>query len=67
MKTKSKIVLPEDKITGERFGQLIYNALRNDDKKLIERIDSSYLASVLFSMSDDYLQKIIDKYINEKY
>lgn len=62
MKTKIELKIPKNKIGGERFGQLIYNAIRKSYR--IPTIDRD-IADRLFNIENEELQRVIDNYVND--
>ena len=52
--------VPKERIRGQRFGQLIYNAIRG--QRLMPAGD---LPDVLWEISNKDLQKLIDKLLKE--
>ena len=55
----NKEIIPKEKIKGQRFGQLIYNALRIDAKE--EKNQKELVADRLFNIDNKELQERISK------
>ena len=53
-------LIPKEKIYGQRFGQLLYNAVRNEKQGIW--MDKEAIADILFNVENEDLERTLKKY-----
>lgn len=63
MQTKITLTIPQDKINGERIGQIIINAMSECFLEKTGYVRSSEIFDELLNIENDRLQEIINNYL----
>lgn len=60
---QKKRLIPPEKIYYQRFGQLLYNAIRNKYPRIY--MNKADIADKLYHLENDILEKMVQKYLEE--